>query len=85
MAERPPAPLPSKTPMSTNARFRSIVRGCLGSPRGDPDEHHMLAAAHAFLGLRDLGEEMPGDTESYLRDNTWGVDFIDLAERDATL
>jgi hypothetical protein len=70
--------------MSMEARLRSIVRGCLGGPRGDPDEHHMLAAAHALLLLKGLGE-VDLETEEFLRTNSWELDFLDLAERDISL
>lgn len=79
-------PLPAKRVMSSRQRLEAIIRETLGGPRGDPDQHHWIAAAHAYLLLRESGEPADADLESDLRQgNPWEEDFIDLAERDAAL
>lgn len=71
--------------MTVETRLRAIVQRCLGGPGGDPDRHHMIAAAHAFLALRQLGLSTSEDDEDFLRNNNWEMDFIDLAERNVVI
>lgn len=77
--------LPPKKDLTVKKRLETIIVRSLGGPRGDPDRHHMLAAAHAFLLSKQLGFETDKDMEDNLRRNNWELDFIDLAERDVAL
>ncbi len=79
---------PSPT-LSVEQRLRSIIRVCLGDPRGDPDRHHMLAAAHCMILLDEMGfEKLDEDserTEQMRGKNLWEVDFIEAARSDEAL
>lgn len=75
--------LPPKKRMTAERRLRRMITGLLGGPRGDPDPHHRLAAAHACLLLRELGHGPHEEVERELRSGE--VDYVDLAERDAVL
>lgn len=86
-------PLPPKREMSTQEHLISIISTCLGGPRGDPDMHHQLAAAHAYIALRDNPSHENKtieylkrlEAENSLRINPWNIDFVDLAERNVVL
>jgi hypothetical protein len=83
-------------PLSVRKRIESMVVGLLGGPRGDPDEHHMLAAAHCVLLLRELGfsyddketldhlsNVSPSSTS--LCGNIYDFDFMEAAKKDTVL
>jgi hypothetical protein len=85
MAPKKPLP-PPQAPLPPAGQLGLIIRGLLGGPRGDPDEHHLLAAARVWVLARQLGytEVANADLERDLRNNS-GTDFIDLAERNIIL
>jgi len=59
--------------------LNSILVTCLGGPGGDPDEHHLTAAAKAFVALKKLGLPITNEwAESSLRGrNTYVIDFLE--------
>ena len=85
---RPKKPrLPPRVALSPQQRMARIVTGLLGGPKGDPDEHHCLAAAHVLLLARQLRTPLEGEVvaEKHLRNSIYGLDFMDLAERNVIL
>ncbi len=60
--------------------LRAIVQECLGGPRGDPDESHLLAAAHAVVALQLMGFSVKADDEYFLSaENHLERDFLEEA------
>lgn len=56
-----------------------IIVESLGGPEDDPDDSHLLAAALAYISLKEIG--LPVDDERDVRAalsgaNIYGVDFI---------
>ncbi len=68
-----------------------MITGLLGGPTGDPDKHHMLAAAHCCLLLEQIGspyrpKDSDDDTLGFLAgENIFEVDFMRLAREDASI
>lgn len=75
--------MPPKVEMTVEGRLKRIMVGLLGGPVGDPDPTAVLAAAHAWLLLRERGV-VDAETEKDLRD-FGGTDYIDLAERNVII
>ena len=87
-ANKPKASKPAPHPvLSLEQRLRSMITGLLGGPGGDPDKHHMLAAAHCVLLLEQIGKPYKDDeTLSHLKgESIHRVDFLELAKEDAAL
>jgi hypothetical protein len=84
LAKVPKGPHPV---LSVEQRLRSTITALLGGPRGDPDLHHMLAAAHCILLLEQIGKPYGNDNaiESLSGKNLYEMDFLELAREDAAL
>lgn len=76
--------------MTVEERLKAIIVAVLGGPRGDPDPHHCLAAAHAILALQEIGYGTPDeDRTDILRNlgsgNIHDIDFMAVAARDGAI
>lgn len=85
---KPPPLVPKK--LTVEQRLKSMITGLLGGPRGDPDMHHMLAAAHVVILLETIGKPYKGakddDTITTLSgENLYEMNFLELARADAAL
>ena len=57
--------------------LNSIITTCLGDPGGDPDRHHMRAAATAFASLVLMGVDPNSiGCRRDLKDTIYGHDFL---------
>ena len=87
----PPKPPPLKPKkLTVEQRLKSMITGLLGGPRGDPDMHHMLAAAHVVLLLEEIGKpykvKKDDDTIACLGgENIYDMNFLELAQADAAV
>jgi hypothetical protein len=70
--------------LTVEKRLKTMVTTLLGGPRGDPDAHHHLAAAHTVLLMDQLGIQYD-DAEDLKRDlsgnNIYEADFLDMARK----
>lgn len=78
-----PAKKAAEARLTPKARIESMITGLLGAPRGDPDPHHKLAAAHCCLLLEQLGHEPDPEVVRDLSSDD--RDYIQLAREDACL
>lgn len=81
-------------PKSVENRLKSMIIGLLGGPRGDPDKHHMLAAAHCVLLLKELGfsydeehtiDHLSNNDEDDEGGNIHEFDFMEAARKGTVL
>ncbi len=81
-----PKALAPKT-LTVEKRLHSMITGLLGGPRGDPDPHHMLAAAHAVLLLEQVGAPHEDDDtlDTLGGQNLYNMNFLALAQRDEAI